>query len=244
MRKRLAFSLIFLWTLVLPAADGSRAENFKMRLAAIEAQLSSKKAAIRDAWIEVLRLDRLILQALPVAGETPQSLPEDSGSAADKVQSLLDLSFDRESLERRRQEALQGILADYREVTHLEDELQRTKSKIERSGSLDGGWALTMMPQGLKGEVFIVQSGVMLSGDYQMENGLVGSVQGTLVSSQVTLERIDSKYGKMGRFEGQVMKDGGRIQGTWYSYDILSGQALTGAFYMERVREEAPATPD
>ncbi len=53
------------------------------------------------------------------------------------------------------------------------------------------------------------------------------------------LERIDAQYGRMGKFEAQLMKDQNSLKGSWYSYDLASGQPLVGALVMERPAREA-----
>ena len=225
--------LVFLST-ALPAADGAgRADSQRSKIASIEAQISAKKAVIRQTWREVGRLDHLIAQAIPPVPESPPS-SEESATGEERAEALLDQSFQRESLESQRRQALQGLLSAYREVGYLEEEIRTARAQLGRKPLLEGDWTLALLPNGARGQVSLTQNGTLVEGVYVMESGLSGNLQGTYINGQLTLERIDSKYGKMGRLEGQLMKDGSHIQGSWYSYDLQSGNPLTGAFTLER----------
>ena len=235
MRRILAAS-VFLTLLTAPvsAADGAgRAESQRSRIASMEAQVAAKKAVIRQSWREIARLDHLIAQAAPPVAESATP-PEDAPAGQERAEALLDQSFQRESLESQRRQGLQGILAAYREVGYLEEEIRAARSQMGRKPLLEGDWNLTLLPNGARGLVSLTQNGTLIEGVYAMESGLTGNLQGTYINGQVTLERIDSRYGKMGRLEGQVTKDGGGVQGSWYSYDLQSGNPLTGAFTLQR----------
>ena len=230
--------------MLLGAADGGRGDISRVKLAALESQIAAKKGIIRQAWQEVHRLDRLIAQYVPPVPDVPPALPDESIAGAEKMQALLDLSFERGALESQRQSTLQSLLTLYQEMVFLEDQARTARTSVGRRPPLDGTWNITLMPQGLRGQINLDQKGAIVSGDYQLEGGLSGSVQGTFVNGQVSFERIDSKFGKMGRFEGQLMKEETRIQGTWWSYDVMSGQPMSGPFAMEKLSQEPPQGSD
>lgn len=243
MRRLLAaLSFLALLTAPSPGADGAgRSDSQRSKIASMEAQIAAKRAVIRQSWREVARLDHLISQAVPPVSDSPAP-PDDSPAGQERAEALLDQSFQRESLESQRRQTLQGILAAYREAGYLEEEIRAARTQLGRKPLLEGDWVMTLLPNGARGLVSITQNGTLIEGVYAMESGLSGNLQGTYINGQVTLERIDSRYGKMGRLEGQVMKDGAHVQGSWYSYDLQSGNPLTGAFTLERPEDLSDGT--
>lgn len=234
-----AMVFFVLLAVVSPAADGlGRGEPARARISAMEAQISAAKSVIRQTWKEIARLDRLVAQAAPAAAEPPPAGADETSAGVERAEALLDQAFERESLESQRRLALQSLVNAYIELGYLEEEVRSAKAQMGRKPLLEGDWTLTILPMGARGQITLGQKGTLVEGDYVMESGLTGNVQGTFISGQVVLERIDSTYGKMGRFEGQLTKDGGRIQGSWYSYDLQSGNPVSGSFTMERIEGE------
>lgn len=234
-----AMSFLVLVTVGSPAADGpARGESARARISTLEAQISASKSVIRQTWKEIARLDRLVAQAAPPAAEPPAAGADEASAGVERAEAMLDQAFERESLESQRRLALQSLVNAYLELGYLEEEVRSAKSQMGRRPLLEGDWTLTVLPMGARGQVALGQKGTIVEGDYVMESGLTGNLQGTFISGQVVLERIDSTYGKMGRFEGQLTKDGGRIQGSWYSYDLQSGNPVSGSFTMDRIEAE------
>ncbi len=116
----------------------------------------------------------------------------------------------------RRIRLLEEKLASFPERTH------------DAGGPLSGRWDVTLLPSGLAGVFSLVQSGTLVSGTYQLEGGWSGSLQGTLVNRKVHLERIDSKQGRSGEFEGFLSSDGSRLRGTWRSYELSARDPASG----------------
>jgi hypothetical protein len=54
------------------------------------------------------------------------------------------------------------------------------------------------------------------------------------VNRKVHLERIDSKLGRSGEFEGYLSPDGSRIRGTWRSYELAAQDAASGQWSATR----------
>jgi len=96
-----------------------------------------------------------------------------------------------------------------------------------------------MLPSGVTGEAFLNQEGTLVTGEYHLSNGQRGSLKGTFIKRILVLERIDSQYGKMGRFEGTLMKGDQSVHGSWYSYNFASGKPITGPFKLVRGSVEA-----
>ena len=222
-------------TLAASASDGGR-ETARMRLVSLETVLSAKRSLLREKWATLAQLDGQI---------TDLSASESAGGAeadqrtADRVRDLLQAAQRRQVLEAERLQLLQGMQDLFQEVKALQEEIQKARSELqETSQILEGKWAVTLMPAGTRGDVYLSQNGTLVTGDYKLENGQSGSLQGTFINNTLVMERIDSRYGKMGRFEGTLAANKLSLRGAWYSYDIMSGQPLSGAFVLERNQEE------
>jgi len=139
---------------------------------------------------------------------------------------------------------LRELTAAYNELAAAQEMLVDSKAQMKkRQQVLDGHWLLTMMPSGLRGDLYLDQVGTLVSGEYRLENGQTGNVQGTLVSGQLVLERIDAQYGRIGRFEAALSKDQNALRGTWYSYEVTSGKPLVGALAVDRAPEPEENIP-
>jgi len=103
--------------------------------------------------------------------------------------------------------------------------------------SLTGTWDVNYLPSGDKGVFALRQSGTLLVGEYTLEGGWKGSLQGTFVDGKMLLHRIDSKLGRSSDLEGSLAPDGQTIRGTWQSF-ILSGGQPTAGQWVARKRQE------
>jgi hypothetical protein len=103
--------------------------------------------------------------------------------------------------------------------------------------SLTGAWDVSYLPSGDKGIFMLRQSGTLLVGEYTLEGGWKGSLQGTFVDGKVLLHRIDSKLGRSSDLEGTLAPDGHTLRGTWQNY-ILSGGQPTNGSWIARKRPE------
>ena len=103
--------------------------------------------------------------------------------------------------------------------------------------SLTGNWDVSYLPSGDKGVFSLRQSGTLLIGEYTLEGGWKGSLQGTFVDGKVLLHRIDSKLGRSSDLEGTLAPDGRTIRGTWQNF-ILSGGQPTSGQWVARKRQE------
>ena len=59
------------------------------------------------------------------------------------------------------------------------------------------------------------------------------------MNRKVFLERVDSKLGRSGEFEGYLSTDGSQIRGTWLRYDVSNEGAANGQWSAVR-RPQAP----
>lgn len=217
------------------AADGGREAN-RTRLVSLETLLSAKRAVVKARWTTLGQLDSQIADL--IASEPPTPSDPDM-QTPEKVRDMAKAAAKRQAVEADRVQVLQALQELYIEVAALQGEIKKVRSELQETQQiLDGRWTLVMMPSGTKGDVYMSQNGTLLTGDYKLDNGQTGNLQGTFINNQLFLERIDARYGKMGRFEGTLSKDRQSLKGAWFSYDFASGQPLTGAFSFDRVQEE------
>ncbi|MCI4398895.1 MAG: hypothetical protein JHC34_08655 [Acidobacteria bacterium] len=215
------------------ALEPGSVESQRMRAMALDAIVQAKQASIQASWKEIASLEAQIAQ-LPSADSS-----DGDAHNMDKARELLQAAEKRRVLEERRLELLREITSGYAELQSARQMLSEVRSQLRQNQQvLDGHWAVTIMPSGVRGDFYLSQNGTLVSGEYRLENGQTGNLQGTLIAGHLLLDRTDSSLGKIGRYEAQVMKDQNSLRGTWYSYDVMSGQPLTGAFAMDRVQEE------
>ena len=105
--------------------------------------------------------------------------------------------------------------------------------------SLTGAWDVSYLPSGDKGVFSLRQSGTLLVGEYTLEGGWKGSLQGTFVDGKVLLHRIDSKLGRSSDLEGSLAPDGRTIRGTWQSFILSGGQPTSGQWVARKRQEKA-----
>jgi hypothetical protein len=223
-----------LGTAVHPS-DGTR-EATRIRQTTLETLLSTRRALIRSNWQSLGQLDAQIKE---LSAPDAQAVVDGEIPGLERIGDMIRRESRRQFLETERMRTLQAMQDLTVEVASLQADLDKIKTSLDKSQQiLDGHWVVTLMPMGTKGDFFISQNGTILTGNYQLENGQTGSVQGLFVNNYVLLERIDAKFGKMGRLEGPLSKDRVGCRGTWYSYDITSGQAVTGAFTLDKVQED------
>lgn len=122
----------------------------------------------------------------------------------------------------------------------LADRIARLRKTLPSdTESLTGTWDVTYMPSGDKGVFTLRQSGTLLVGEYSLEGGWKGSLQGTFVDGKVLLHRIDSKLGRSSDLEGALAPDGRTVRGSWQNF-ILSGGSPTTGTWIAKKRQERP----
>lgn len=136
-----------------------------------------------------------------------------------------ELRRERETLTALEREVLERIRERRRRIALIEQQLTRLAARVdEAAGPMSGTWDVSILPVVQRGRFFLTQTGTLLSGTYELDGGFSGSLQGTLVNRKVVLERIDSRLGRWGRYEGFLSQDGTRIRGSWFSLE-LAGQS-------------------
>jgi len=105
--------------------------------------------------------------------------------------------------------------------------------------SLTGSRDVHYLPSGDKGVFMLRQSGTLLAGEYTLEGGWKGSLQGTFVDGKVLLHRIDSKLGRSSDLEGTLAPDGRTLRGNWQSFILSGGQPTNGSWIARKRQERA-----
>ncbi len=235
MVKKLFPAILMLLCLKAAALDPLPQEAARARLASLEGLLAANRSLVEARWQELKRIDKLILSLWSESSEFA-----DDESSAYKSEKMLESEERLSQLHMRRLSILQQIHMSYEEEKAISEQITVLRESLaNREQVLDGRWFVTLMPSEQKGEIILTQNGTIVEGEYRLDGGQSGNVQGTLVRGHLVLERIDAQYGRMGKFEAQLMKDQNSLKGSWYSYDLASGQPLVGALVMERPAREA-----
>ena len=254
MRGR-AFVVLALVAGILPRPyELSRAQDLKRP----EEQLAAIYSLKVQLEIEQRRLD----DALQRYNEKARTREEARGRLArlyDDLDAMVQGRSDADAaLMRDREEEIQKV---EQQVEVLTQETRRIRADIkdaheridllgERIGklrktlpsdneSLTGAWDVSYLPSGDKGVFSLRQSGTLLVGEYTLEGGWKGSLQGTFVDGKVLLHRIDSKLGRSSDLEGSIAPDGRTIRGTWQSFILSGGQPTSGQWVARKRQEKA-----
>ncbi len=123
--------------------------------------------------------------------------------------------------------------------------IRRTRTRVEfirnrigvlRSGlpsateSLTGRWQVIYLPMGDRGWFQLKQTGTLLGGEYHLEGGWKGSLQGTFIDGKVFLQRIDSKLGRFSELQGYLSSDGKSIKGSWQNFELSGIDPSSGSW--------------
>lgn len=163
---------------------------------------------------------------------TVEELEKREGELA-RAERDLDLLVDEARDLRRR------IKAGADRIGLLQDRLARlTKSLPSDTDSLTGVWDITYLPSNDKGVFTLRQSGTLLVGEYALEGGWRGSLQGTIVNGKLLLHRIDSKLGQSQDLEGNLSPEGRTLRGRWQNL-VLSGGTITSGNWVAQKRDRA-----
>lgn len=127
---------------------------------------------------------------------------------------------------------LRGEIRDaHVRIEIVQDRIQSLRKTLPSDNeALTGTWDVTYLPSGDRGAFTLRQSGTLLAGEYTLEGGWKGSLQGTFVDGKVLLHRIDSKLGRSSDLEGRISPDGRTLQGTWLNYVMSGGEANSGSW--------------
>ena len=165
---------------------------------------------LRDLYEEI---DNLIMK------ESPTIL----SSLEIKELEIKNAEKEKEALIKEGERVRERIKERLYRLTLLDEKITDLKEALPgEEESITGNWDVTLLPGGDKGLMSLKQSGTIISGQYHFEGGWKGSFQGTLIERKVFLQRIDSKLGRVGEFEGYLSSDGKTMRGTWQNYELTS----------------------
>jgi hypothetical protein len=146
---------------------------------------------------------------------------------------------DLESLATLSRELRGRIKSSHERIALLQDRLGRLRKALPSDNeSLTGQWDVTYLPSNDKGVFTLRQSGTLLVGEYVLEGGWRGSLQGTIVNGKVLLHRIDSKLGHSQNLEASLSAEGQTLRGNWTNFILSGGQPSTGNWVAQK-RERA-----
>jgi hypothetical protein len=112
-----------------------------------------------------------------------------------------------------------------------------------RQDTISGTWRVRLLPMDATAVFQLRQRGTLLEGQYQTQGGRSGSFTGTVIGDRVTMQQIDSTYGRDSTYYGTLKGGNERIEGTWESINLAGGRPGFGTWTATRVREQAPAAP-
>ena len=128
-----------------------------------------------------------------------------------------------------------GIRVAHDRIALLSDRMGRLRRTLPSDNeSLTGSWDVSYLPSGDRGALTLRQSGTLLAGEYALEGGWKGSLQGTIVNGKVLLHRIDSKLGHSQDLEGTLSPEGRTIRGTWQNFILSGGQPANGNWVAQK----------
>ncbi len=153
----------------------------------------------------------------------------------EKEAEIIDAEKKRIANMEENQRCLDRIKERFSKLNLLDQKIASLKDTLPREEeTVTGKWDVTLLPGGDKGIFMLKQSGAIITGQYQLEGGWKGSIEGTLIDRKVLLKKIDSKLGRSGEFEGFLSYDGKTIRGTWMDYEVSGGRASSGSWAATR----------
>jgi hypothetical protein len=234
-------------------AESLRPEQALLAIFALETQIQTEnslvdrveeqyRANLDERTRYKTRLDRLAAD-LDTAWAAPEEATDSEALARaddelERLEKAMVLSWDEGRRLRRE------ILTGRSRLAIMRGRLAELSATLPASAeSLTGYWDVRLLSGGERGLFFLVQSGAVLSGEYGLEGGYKGSLQGTYVDGQVMLQRIDTRLGRIMDLDGTVAADGKSIRGTWRRHDLSSGRPATGAWSATRRDPSASEEP-
>lgn len=233
------------------SARSGRAADADVR--GLQVQLAVEKRLLDVAsarWREQLDRERRAAQALESAAGQVLALlgrpPQPVAAAADAI-SAADASLALSAA----QQAMSAALLESR-VRAIEHENQALRlgaieAALQAVGArspatpLDGGWNL-VLDGTRRGVLRLTQVGTLVTGDYAMEDGSSGSLNGTFAAGRLRVERVDANAGRDAVLEGALTAD--RLEGTWLATIFGRGVAEAGRWVALRQPEVVtPAVP-
>ena len=237
----------------LLAAASSAVPDRAQDLKRPEEQLAAIYALKVQLEIEQRRLDQALTDYGRIADkrETTRARVRDLYRDLDdmiegKSESTVDQIEQKEADIGKAEIELEGLTRDARDlrsrmaesqqrIALLQDRVARLRKALPSDNeSLTGTWDVSYLPSGDKGAFTLRQSGTVIAGEYVLEGGWRGSLQGTFVNGKILLHRIDSKLGHSQDLEGTVASDGHTLRGHWQNFILSGGVPASGDWVAEK----------
>jgi hypothetical protein len=246
MRRIGAFLLVALVAAAgTPAAaqDLKRPEEQLAALYALRVQMEVEQKLLDDA---LLKYQRIAQQRESARGRLRQLYDELDDMVSGKTPSTPEELDQREVAVGRAEQELEALTLQARDLRiRIRDAQERIQLLQDRSGklkrnlpsdneALTGTWDVTYLPNNDKGSFTLRQSGTIVAGEYSLEGGWRGSLQGTFVNGKILLHRIDSKLGHSQDLEGTIAPDGKTLRGRWQNFILSGGQATSGDWVAQK----------
>jgi hypothetical protein len=223
--------------------DLKRPEEQLAAIYALRVQLEIEQKALDDdlqSHSEVARKREEARARLRTLYEALDAMVEGrEDSDPEQIESKeLEIARTEQETERLTREAreLRGRIRDqHQRIALLQDRMGRLRRTLPSDNeSLTGTWDVSYLPSGDKGAFTLRQSGTLLAGEYVLEGGWRGSLQGTIVNGKVLLHRIDSKLGHSQDLEAMLSADGRTLRGSWQNFILSGGQPTSGNWVAQK----------
>lgn len=109
---------------------------------------------------------------------------------------------------------------------------------------LTGRWAVEVEPGDVAGAFLLDQTGTLVSGSYEFDDGSRGSLEGTFVGDLLRLRRIDVTSGFDSVWEARVGAGAQNVEGRWQATILGRGGPGGGEWTAVRVPEGAQVVPE
>lgn len=224
---------------LLPAQNLKRPEEQLAAIYSLRVQLEVEQLRLDDALSR--HADNARLQDT-AQGRVARLSRDLEGMVDGRVESDPDLIDNREKTLEMAERALASLFHEGRRlrgdirdahvrIEILQDRIQSLRKTLPPDNeALTGVWDVTYLPSGDEGAFTLRQSGTLLAGEYTLDGGWKGSLQGTFVDGKVLLHRIDSKLGRSSDLEGRISPDGRTLRGTWLNYVMSGGETNSGSW--------------
>jgi len=238
-----AILLAALSPLRLPAQDLKRPEEQLAAIYALRVQLEIEQKRLDD---DLQRHGEVARKREDARGRLRRLYEDLDAMVEGRADSEPELIEEREAEVARIEQELEALTVAARDlrtsirVAHdriglLQDRMGRLRRTLPSDNeSLTGSWDVSYLPSGDKGVFTLRQSGTLLAGEYLLEGGWKGSLQGTIVNGKVLLHRIDSKLGHSQDLEGTLSPEGRTIRGTWQNFILSGGQPASGNWVAQK----------
>jgi hypothetical protein len=116
------------------------------------------------------------------------------------------------------------------------------EDQIEGQGPLNGVWEVSLMPVGDTGIFVLSQTGPEVVGEYLLEAGDRGTLEGTFADGKLRIIRRDNRVGNHSVLEAAYSYTTETLNGTWQMFELSSGGIISGDWVGHRKANDADET--